>query len=408
MQFSNGSTYWRAPEMGRPAVKNINAPLWQYCLAPPRAVGGSNLDDRVSRALASPPVKAHRALLDRLGRRIDPSPMLCKEVGDRYLRLFFAVDGRDDDIWESTIIAVVLLYDIQKEQTLYAHPVFAGPNANPLLKNLDGPMSAPKAQTGINGDLATRRLVAHKRALWTRFESERTTLGRAAASRRWREGFHWALVRLYFCDRCDGCRWGSPFFEGSAGAPYRESDSPPAPPPHHSFETRALVEAIVCHDLWKLEVAYAGRGGFSVEETPRIVHHLDQRFAILVFPTDVEFIEAGSIVGLVVYYDKVADRVWYVHALTAGPDADMAFLHGNLALGLPAIAPESMCAEVKQSHQDWRRNAWTRFWLDELEAGIFLASRHWLDSHWNALRCFINGQCVENLENPVNLTTVSG
>lgn len=382
--------------------------LRELCTNQPRRVGGTELDERISRALASPPVMAHRALLDRLGRRIDPAPMLCKEVGDRFLRVFFWVDGGSDEIWKSTIVAMVLLYDTEAEHTLYAHPVFAGPDANPLLKNLDGPMSSPKAQTGNNGDLATRRLVEHKRALWSRFEAERTPLGRAAASRRWRDGFHWALIRLYFCDRCDGCRWGSPFFEGAAGDPYREFAAPPATPPHYCLETRALVEAIVCHDLWKLEVAYAGRGGFGVVETPRIVHHLDRRFAVLVFPTDVEFIEAGSIVGLIVYYDKVADRVWYVSGLTAGPDSDMAFLHGDRALGLPAVAPEPAFDEIKQSYEDWRQSAWSQYWLDELEAGIFHASRHWLDAHWNAVRCFIAGECVEMPNETAHLSTVGG
>jgi hypothetical protein len=72
----------------------------------------------------------------------------------------------------------------------------------------------------------------------------------------------------------------------------------------------------------------------------------------------------------------------YVHCLPAGPEAEPLFLHGERALGLPLAG---IGAEARKAYAAWRRSAWSRFWLDELELGRHAASRRWLDGWWEAL-----------------------
>jgi hypothetical protein len=360
---------------------------WHLCVSRPRRLGGSDLDRRISRALASPPVAVHRALLERAGRAIDPDPLLAKYLAGPYLRLFFAVTGGGDEIRLGTVVAIALLFDPPREETLCAHPVFAGPDVSPMLKRLDGPVAQPSAQEGRNGELATRRFLAHKRVLWERFEEERGTKGRAEAGRRWREGFLWALVRLHFCERCPGCRWGCPFFDGPA-AEHHAPSRPSRRDPYLPAEMREIVAAVTSADLWQLEVAYVRRGGFVMATVPRLARHLDHRFTIVVLPTTVEFLHEGAIVGVAAWYDRYTHRVRYVHVLTAGSEPEPILVHGDRELGLPSAGHES---QVSEDYVAWRASAWRRFWLDELEHGIGDASAAWLDTYWDAVRRLFGG-----------------
>jgi hypothetical protein len=321
-------------------------------------------------------------MLERIERRIEPAPLLWRMLPSGHLRLFFPVTGESDAIEEGTVVAIVLLYDLAREEPLYAHPVHAGPGANPLLRHLGGPMANPKAQEGENGARATLRLLEHKQALWARFELERETLGAAEAGRLWRERYGWSLVRLYFCERCPACRWGSPFFDGPEGDAFRASTASPgegagAPGPPGRPQIAAAIRA---SEAWRIEVAYAQRGGFTVADEPCRMEALGEDWVVAFFPTDAEWIEGGTLVGAAAHIHVPSGEVRYAHCLSAGREPETLFLRGDVALGLPVVASEAGAA-----YAAWRSGAWSRFWLDELELGLHAASGRWLEGYWQAL-----------------------
>jgi hemerythrin-like domain-containing protein len=368
-----------------------HAAPWQAWAAQLVPDPGSELAQRVERALASPAVAMQRAMLERAGLRVGAQPILWKNLPSGHLRLFFPVSGESARLATGSIVALVLLYDIAREETLYAHPVHAGPEANPLLKHLGGPMAHPRAQEGENGELATRRLLQHKAALWDAFEAERGRLGAEEAGRRWRERYGWSLIRLYFCERCTACRWGDPAYEG-AGA---ERCGPgPLAPAAHTPDARApgfeaVADAIRMSEAFRVEVAYAARGRFGVAEAPRLVAHVDADWTVAVFPSDAEVLEGGSLVGVAAWFHAPSGTTPYVHCLPAGPEAEILLLHGDRALGLPL---DGIGEDARSTYASWRRSAWSRFWLDELELGRHAASRRWLDGWWEALGRLLAGR----------------
>jgi hemerythrin-like domain-containing protein len=376
-----------APRRASPAATPAARP-WQAWSAQLVPDPGSELAQRVERALASPAVALQRGMLERVGLRVDPQPILWKNLPSGHLRLFFPVTDGSARLATGSVVALVLLYDLAREETLYAHPVHAGPEANPLLKHLGGPMAHPRAQEGENGELATRRLLQHKAALWEALEEEQERLGAEEAGRRWRERYGWSLVRLYFCERCSACRWGDPSYDGAGG----ERSAPPPPPAAPGARApgwEAVVDAIRRSDAFRVEVAYAARGRFAVAAEPRLVVPVDTDWTVAVFPADAELVEGGSLVGVAAWFHAPSATTPYVHCLAAGPEAELLFLHGDRALGLPL---GGIGEDARRAYAAWRRSAWSRFWLDELELGRHDASRRWLDGWWVALERFLGGR----------------
>ncbi|MFQ5591542.1 MAG: hypothetical protein ACE5HE_10300, partial [Phycisphaerae bacterium] len=363
--------------------------VWQD-IVPTHAIGPeAGLRARIERALKSAPMCAVRSLLDAMGLRIERTPIVHKYLSQKHLRLMFPVNG--SIIQHGTVVLIVCLYDCRSEETLYAHPVHAGPSVNPLLKHPDGPMALPKAQPGRDGDRATARMIAHKKALWKRFLRDVDAEGLEAASSRWRQGYYWALRRLYFCTRCTSCRWGTPFFDGPDpnARPKRStrsgSSDEPRPAPAHAD----CIAAIRSSNMWKTETAYARRGGFAVSEYPRIIRGLGSGFLQLIFPTNVALVQGGMLVAVSVVHSALRQETVFAHCLCAGPEAEIHFLLGNEALGLPQ--PCHGASDARARYAAWRRDAWSQFWLDELEYGIGYASERWLQGFWSALEDLFGG-----------------
>jgi len=363
-------------------VNKTVTPFWELVATQYQRQVVPGLQHHVDAALASEPVRMQRALLAARGRTIADEPMLWKQLPGNLLRLFVSVEGGGWTLEAGQVVAVVLLHDLRRGVTLYAHPVHAGPEANPLLKHLHGPMAAPRAQEGINGERATLRLIEHKRAIWHRFLEERDELGPEPAGRRWRKRYVWSLVRLYFCERCPGCRWGSPMYEGVSGEPFRLPEQKPSAYIEPDLPA-AFFERLRASRAWRIETAYVARGGFTVGRSPVLAGQLADNAFVAAFPTDAEFIDGGIPVGLMFYANGSGD-VQHVHVLTAGPEPELALLHGDHALGL--APPQGAGAPAaRQEYVRWRAHAWSGFWLRELEEGLAAASRWWLAGYWEAL-----------------------
>ncbi len=341
--------------------------------------------DLVEGVLDSKPMHALRFVLERQHLQVDPQPIVRKDLSGYLVRLMFPVTG--GPVEDGAIVSVVCLYDRRTERTLYAHPMHAGPGVNPLVRYPDGPMASPQSQADDDGERASRRIIEHKQAIWDRFHQDVSDVGVDEASRRWRERYYWSLQRLYFCAGCTECTWGSPFFDGPD--PYLPRAAAVAMP----FEStapldnpnKAVVAEVLASDEWGVEVAYARRGGFAVSERPRLVSRLDDEFVQVVFPTDALLIQAGSLVGVSFTYHVPSRSVAISHCLAAGPESEIQFLKGGVAFGLPLPQPGAAGDVAKSAYRSWRRSAWSRFWLDELERGLAVASDNWIGAFWNAM-----------------------
>ncbi|MFQ5500936.1 MAG: hypothetical protein ACE5EQ_01390 [Phycisphaerae bacterium] len=367
--------------------------------------------EEIDTILSSPPVHARRTVLRNVGQEIEPVPILCKTLPGPSLRVMFPVSG--DRIERGVIVSVVVLYDLKQSRTLYAHPMHAGPDVNPLLKHLDGPMNGPKSQPGADGDRATRRILEHKRALWERFLSERETLGILEASRRWRSGYFWALRRLYFCTKCTQCKWGHPYFDErhqTVDVPAQRPDSDLWTPHPLSAEQCEIVERIVASEAWQTEAAYGRRGDFSARTLPRLLQDLDDSHVQAIFPMEDTLLQGGSLVALSTIYHRKSARVIYAHCLSCGPEAEIVFLRGDTALGIPPPRAAHAVQSARQTYIDWRKNGWIQFWLDELEWGLSVASARWRESFWLAIENLFGGNllCERNNAQPGEPLTVNG
>lgn len=361
--------------------------------APHRLIEDGGWDDVIQAVLAGSAVDLLRGNLRRAGSDILPLPLVCKQLGDRFLRLIFPVSG--DAVCLGTVVSVVTLYDLERRSTLYAHAMHAGPGVNPLLRHLDGPMAAPMAQPGIDGRRATRRLLEHKRALWSRFCREKAALGEAEASRRWRAGYYWALQRLYYCSRCAGCRWGNVFFDGPIpSAPWKPIvaafDLPrTAVPP----SLAGLVAQITADEAWQTEVAYVQRGGWGVAPTPRLISRTDNGYWLLSFPTNARLLEPGTLVALTACWHEPVREVRHAFPLVAGPECEPQLRYGA-ALGLQGLPEEAAVRRFTA----WRGEAWSRFWMDELEEGLAIASDRWRRGLWHALESLFGANLLQTVQ----------
>ncbi len=351
----------------------------------------ANAADIIPAVLKSAPMQALRFVLDRKGWRVDSKPVVYKDLSDTLVRLMFPVRG--GPIVDGAVVSVVCLFDRRKARTLYAHPMHAGPGVNPLVRHLNGPMSTPKSQAGTDGDRASRRIIEHKKALWDRFLQELPRLGETEAGRRWREDYYWSLQRLYFCAGCTQCKWGTPFYDGpDPTLPRRAMVTTPAVPARSlPPEQAAIVADVISSDAWRVEKAYAKRGGFTFVEYPRLIKTLEGHFVQLIFPTNASLIQAGSLVAVSFTYHTPSRTVALSHCLCAGAESEIQFQKGDVAFGLPAPQPGTAGEEAKTTYRSWRRSAWSRFWLNDLDNGIAVASETWLQELWGSLEALFGG-----------------
>jgi len=363
----------------------------------------------VRSVLDSSPMQAVRTLLNRSGLHVEEQPIVNKDLAGSLVRLMFPAVG--GCIADGAVVSVVCLYDRQAGRTLYAHPMHAGPEVNPLVRHLDGPMAAPKSQADADGGRASKRIIEHKRALWDRFVDERPRIGQREADRRWRAGYYWALKRLYFCGGCRQCRWGSPFFDlpGPKSAGVATGSTTPNPAPPLSKRHATIINDIRSSDAWRVESAYAKRGGFTVMEHPRLVKEIQTDCIQIVFPTNVSAVQAGALVAVAFTHNLPSRSVILSHCLCAGPESEIQFLKGDVAFRLPQPQPAMAGEDARETYRFWRRSAWSQFWLNELERGLAVASEIWLNEFWDALEALFGGNDIGcTIEGSQSLTGRNG
>jgi len=360
--------------------------------------------DTVRLVLESQPMRALAALLSRNGLEVEIQPIVYKDLSGTLTRLMFPVTG--GPIVDGAVVSVVCLFDRKSRETLYAHPMHAGPGVNPLVRHLDGPLAAPKSQSGADGDRASRRIIEHKQALWDRFIHELPILGKEEADQRWREGYYWSLQRLYFCSGCTQCKWGSPFFDGpdplvsSASTVATVSTNGDISPKLHD-QYSEIVADILSSDAWRVETTYAARGGFSLIDSPRLLKELDSEFVQVIFSTNAVLLQAGTLVAVAFTYQIRSQEVVLSHCLCAGPESEIQFQKGDVAFGLPLPQSGHLGKDARSAYRSWRRRAWSQFWLNDLDNGTAVASGRWLEAFWAAIEALFGGNDLSYGSQPV-------
>lgn len=147
----------------------------------------------------------------------------------------------------------------------------------------------------------------------------------------------------------------------------------------------AIIEQTVASECFRVEAAYVRRGGIETLTQPRMLKHIDERFVRLVFPTDVQEVDDGTVVGMVCLWDAREGGNVYAHCISAGPgaNAQLRALYSPLNQVKPQPGTKGDAAIAK--FVAWKQAAWGKFLNEELELGTKAASQRWLDGFWRAL-----------------------
>lgn len=157
----------------------------------------------------------------------------------------------------------------------------------------------------------------------------------------------------------------------------------------------AIIEKVCTSDSFRAEKAALGRGGCRVADRPGLVKPLENRKVRLIFRTDARVIDYGVTVGLVCLFDQAAEVNIYAHPIHAGPGVNTAlsslFVPETQAQPQPGVAGY----KARQKFVAWKKAAWSKFLIDELESGTEHASAIWLANFWKALdRMYGGGNLV--------------
>lgn len=159
-----------------------------------------------------------------------------------------------------------------------------------------------------------------------------------------------------------------------------------------------MIEKVCTSDSFRAERAALGRGGCCVADRPALVKQLDNRKVRLIFRTDARVIDYGVTVGLVCLFDQIDEANIYAHPVHAGPGVNTAlsslFVPETQAQPQPGVAGY----KARQKFVAWKKAAWAKFLIDELEAGTEEASAIWLTNFWKALdRMYGGGNLVRDV-----------
>lgn len=146
-----------------------------------------------------------------------------------------------------------------------------------------------------------------------------------------------------------------------------------------------IIEQTINSDAFRVETAFLRRGGISVASHPRLFKKINERFVRLVFPTDVQEVDDGTVIAMVCLWDANENLNVYAHCITAGPgtNAQLRSLYSPLNQVKPQPGIEGDKAITK--FIAWKQASWGKFLNDELELGTLASSTRWIAAFWKAL-----------------------
>jgi hypothetical protein len=153
-----------------------------------------------------------------------------------------------------------------------------------------------------------------------------------------------------------------------------------------------VIEAVRRSECFKAEVKYAERGGYIVSMSPRLYKELEEDLVRVVFPTETDRLEDGSVIAITCLFDRKTNENIYGHTICAGPgvNALLRAIHSPLGKATPQSGEAGEKAVLK--FVEYKKAIWGKFLIDELELGNQKASALWLQHFWKALdRMFAGG-----------------
>lgn len=158
-----------------------------------------------------------------------------------------------------------------------------------------------------------------------------------------------------------------------------------------------VIEAVRESACFQAEVAYAGRGGYAVEDEPRLYKELKNGLVRVVFPTTETNLEEGSVIAITCLFDRKTGENIYGHTICAGPgvNALLRAIHSPLGKALPQ--PGEVGEKAVLHFVALKQATWGRFLVEELEHGNTRASANWLRSFWKGLDRMFGGDVLLNV-----------
>ena len=151
-------------------------------------------------------------------------------------------------------------------------------------------------------------------------------------------------------------------------------------------EMERIVNACLESEAYKAEVVYAERGGhYRVIPKVRLYKELDNDLVRVVFFTEWDTFELGTVIAITCLYDNKDKFNIYGHTITAGPGVNplLRASHAPLSGAHPQAGNAGHKAIAR--FVDLKQALWNQFVLDDLTLGNRSAGEKWVKHFWMAL-----------------------
>jgi hypothetical protein len=162
------------------------------------------------------------------------------------------------------------------------------------------------------------------------------------------------------------------------------------------LDESGIVRACLESDCFATERAYVEAAGFRVRREVRLYKELEDDKVRVVFPVECDELEEGSVVALTCLYDRRRDRNIYAHTICAGPGSNPTLKAVHSPLGRATPQPGVAGDKAVLHFVEWKKAAWGRFLLEELDLGNAAAAAIWVRGFWKALDRMFGGGVLRN------------
>jgi hypothetical protein len=164
-----------------------------------------------------------------------------------------------------------------------------------------------------------------------------------------------------------------------------------------AVDMKRVVQACLDSDGYRAEVRYTERyPEYKVSREPRLYKVLHDGHVRVVFPVECGPIQLASVVAITCLYDIEKGYNVYGHTICAGPGVNVLLKAIHAPLGNANSQPGLLGERAVLRFVDWKRAAWDKFLLDELDLGSEAASDIWKRNFWKALDRLFGGGYLLN------------
>ena len=161
---------------------------------------------------------------------------------------------------------------------------------------------------------------------------------------------------------------------------------------HPAVDRAHVIQTVLNSEGYRAEVRYTERHpAYKVHREPRLYKVLHDGLVRVAFPVDCGNIQLASIIAITCLYDIEKNYNIYGHAICAGPGVNPLLKAIHAPLGNANSQPGAAGEKAVLRFAEWKRAAWDKFLIDELDLGSTAASKIWIRSFWKALDRLFGG-----------------